>query len=95
MRAKKLLEWSIRSLSNVASIEEHIEADNPTAARKVLGEIRKTAHNLTEFPMMGHTGQRVGTRELVLAKYPFTIIYQLTARKVFILAVAHQSKKHR
>lgn len=95
MNEKKLLEWSIRSLSNVASIEEYIEADNPAAAHKVLGEIRKAAHCLTDFPMLGHTGQRAGTRELVLTKYPFTIIYRLTANKVFILAVAHQSKKHR
>ncbi len=60
MNAKKLLEWSIRSLSNVASIEEYIDADNPAAAHKVLVEIRKAAYGLTAFPMLGHTGQRAG-----------------------------------
>ena len=44
--------------------------------------------------MIGHEGKRAGTRELVITKYPYTIIYRLTADKVRIVAVTHQSRKH-
>ncbi len=95
MSARKLLEWSIRSLSNVEGIKEYIEANNPTAARKVLGEIRRAAHGLIDFPMIGHTGRRAGTRELVIDRFPYLIIYRLTVKKILIVAVIHQSRKHR
>jgi toxin ParE1/3/4 len=94
MIEKKLLEWSIRSSVNVAEIREYIASKNPTASESVLAEIRISANGLREFPMLGHTGRRSGTRELVLPKYPFTIIYRLTSTKVIIVAVIHQARKH-
>jgi len=74
MSGKKLLDWSIRSTLNVESIRDYIENDNPAAAQNVLAEIRKAAHSLRNFPMLGHAGKRAGTRELVLSKYPYTIV---------------------
>ena len=56
MSGKKLLEWSIRSSVNVACIRDYIERENPQAAQNVLDEIRRGAHSLREFPMLGHAG---------------------------------------
>jgi plasmid stabilization system protein ParE len=94
MPVKKLLEWSPRSRRNIESIRDRIEADNPAAAQSVLDEIRLTAEGLREFPMLGHSGLRSGTRELVLKRYPYTLIYRLTVKKIGIVAVMHQSRKH-
>jgi plasmid stabilization system protein ParE len=94
MAAKKL-EWSARSVSNLAAIKGYISDDNPIAAELVIRSILSTADNLPEFPMLGPIGQRSGIRELVLAKYPYTIIYRLTVNKVFVVAVLHESRKHR
>lgn len=94
MSGKRLLEWSIRSSVNVEGIRDYIASDNPQAAQNVLGEIRRVANSLCEFPMLGHVGQRAGTRELVINRYPYLIIYRLSAKKVHILAVVHQSRKH-
>jgi len=44
---------------------------------------------------MGHPGEIAGIRELSLSKYPYTLIYRLTAEKVLIAAVVHQSMTHR
>jgi plasmid stabilization system protein ParE len=93
MSEKKRLEWSIRSALNMEGIRDHIEQDNPAAALSVLAEIRKRAKGLLAFPMIGHEGKRPGTRELVLQKYPYTIIYRLTADKVRIVAVVHQRQR--
>ena len=94
MAEKKLLEWSIRSSLNVAEIRDYIANENPQAAQSVLHEIRRVANNLCAFPMLGHAGRRTGTRELVINRYPYLIIYRLSAKKVHILAVVHQSRKH-
>jgi len=44
--------------------------------------------------MIGHKGERAGTRELVITKYLYTIIYRLTAGKVRIIAMVYQSRQH-
>ena len=93
MDEKRLLEWSIRSSTNVAGIWDYIASDNPQAAQNVLDEIRRVAKSLCNFPMLGHGGRRAGTRELVITRYPYLIIYRSDAKKVHILSVVHQSRK--
>ncbi len=94
MPEKKQLEWSMRSLRNIEAIRDYIAPDNPAASRAVLNEIRKAAMGLRDSPMIGHPGRRPGTRELVLNRYPYTLIYRLTAQRIGIVAVLHQSKKY-
>lgn len=94
MGEKRLLEWSIRSSANVADIRDYIANDNPQAAQNVLSEIRRVANSLCAFPMLGHVGRRAGTRELVVTRYPYLIVYRLSPKKAHILAVVHQSRKH-
>jgi len=53
MGEKRLLEWTIRSSSNVADIRDYIANDNPQAAQNVLGEIRRVANSLCVFPRLG------------------------------------------
>ena len=93
MPEKKLLEWSPRSQRNIESIRDHIAADNPAAAQSVINAIRRAADGLRNFPVMGHAGQRLGTRELVLSKYPYTLIYRITPKNIGIVAVMHQRQK--
>lgn len=94
MSEKKPLEWSPRSRRNIESIRGYIAADNPVAAQSVLDEIRRAAEGLSGFPLLGHVGQRSGTRELVLSKHPYTIVYRLTSNKIGVVAVVHQSRKN-
>lgn len=93
--AKKQLEWSARAKQNVLEIYDYIALDNPTAAGRVLAEIRQAAEGLMDFPMLGQASEVVGLRELNLTKYPYTIAYKLTALQVIIASVVHQSRAHR
>ncbi len=90
---KRPLEWSPRSQRNIESIRDYIAADNPPASARVVAELIKAAEDLPNFPLLGHTGRRTGTRELVLTRYPYTIIYRLTREKIAIVAVLHQSRQ--
>lgn len=94
MSAKKQLEFSLRSIANIEAIKLHIAADNPVAASEVVESVLSAADKLMDFPMLGHAGRRLGTRELVLPKFPYTIIYRLTLKKVIIAAVIHQSRRN-
>lgn len=94
MVAKKRLEWSRRAEHGIAAIYDYIAADNPAAAENVVRNLLDSAGKLAHFPMLGHEGARSGTRELILPKYPYTIIYRLTATKVRIVAVMHHSRQY-
>jgi toxin ParE1/3/4 len=86
---KKQLKWSNFSRENVAGIRDYLTLRNPVGAEKVLNEIRTTARNLINFPLLGATGKRAGTRALVSYK----IVYRVTAQSVIVVAVYHQSLK--
>lgn len=94
MSGKKLLEFSARAIRDVAGIEAYIMADNPSAAKKVVAVIYSASEQLETNPMLGHGGSNPGTRELVLTRYPYTIAYRLTAHKIRILTVLHQSRQY-
>jgi plasmid stabilization system protein ParE len=47
-----------------------------------------------DFPLIGHQGRRSGTRELVLTKYPYILIYRVTVTKIIVAAVLHQRQKN-
>lgn len=88
---KKQLKWSHFSRENVAGIRDYLLLRNPVWASNVLDEIRETARNLIDFPLIGKKGQRAGTRVLVVKKYPYKIVYRVTAQSVIVVAVYHQS----
>lgn len=94
MQEKKLLEFSAHAVSNMENIEGHIATDNPVAARKVVDTIMGGCKRLLALPMLGREGRNPGTRELVLDRYPYTIVYRLTSTKVKVLAVLHQSRQY-
>jgi len=94
MPEKRPLEWSPHSQRDIEAIRDYIVPDNPVAAQSVIAGIRKAANSLRDFPMLGHVGKRRGTRELVLARYPYILVYRLAPAKISIVAVLHQSRQY-
>lgn len=94
MSAKKRLEFTRKAFRDIAGIEEWIAVDNPKAAQDVAASILKTAEQLEVNPSLGRPGREDGTRELVLPKHPYILIYRLTAQRIRVLAVLHQSRKY-
>lgn len=94
MVAKRRLEYTATAADDLESIQRYIAADNPKAAAQVVENIVDAADSLLDFPLLGKPWRRAGTRKLVLTKYPYSIIYRLTPDTVFVLTVAHQSRKH-
>jgi addiction module RelE/StbE family toxin len=94
MRARKQLEFSADAILDIADIEAYIAEHNEAAADKVATTIFRCATRLEFNPELGRPGNIDGTRELVLPKYPYTLIYKLTAHKIIVLNVLHQSQQY-
>lgn len=94
MSAKKQLKITTQAFRNIAAAEEFIAKGNPTAAKEVVDAIFKTAEKLESFPELGKAGRILGTRELPLEKYSYTIVYRVRAEWVVVYSVLHQSRQY-
>ena len=59
---------------------------------RVIREIRTVTSGLSGNPLLGRVGGVEGTRELVLPRYPYLIIYRLLKNRIRILSVVHTAR---
>ena len=76
-------------------IFHHIEADNPSASRRVVRTIYERVNSLKAHPYQGRTGRVGGTRELPLTPLPFLVVYRVLeqANAVEIVNVIHGAQR--
>lgn len=74
---------------------DYIAERNPHAAVRVDDEIEHQADNLQEHPDMGRVGRVKGTRELVIQRTPFILVYRVRARAdcVEVLRILHAAQQ--
>ena len=74
---------------------DYIAAENPQAAVHMDEEIEQQAEHLREHPDMGRVGRVKGTRELVVQRTPFILVYRVhpKAQRVEIWRVLHGAQQ--
>jgi toxin ParE1/3/4 len=85
--------WTPRASRDLSDIHASLAERDPAAALAVARTIRAQAEALGAHPLMGHAGRVKGTRELVLAGYPYAIAYRVARERVEILAVRHRARR--
>ena len=63
-----------------------------TLSRAFLSEFKKAVNLLLRHPRIGSL-LRKGRRRLVLPRFPYSVIYTISADEIRVLAVAHHSRK--
>lgn len=71
---------------------DYIAQDNSLAALGQWDQIERQAAMLIDHPEMGRKGRVVGTRELVISRTPFLLVYRLTEQQIEVLTFLHGSK---
>jgi toxin ParE1/3/4 len=85
--------WSPRADADLLAIIDHIATDNLDAAYRVVVRIRAHAERLEYFPGLGRSGRVEGTRELVVPRLPYFIVYEVHPAHVDILSVYHGKRR--
>lgn len=65
------------AVADLVAIEDFLKPRNSEACQRVLASVFTVLDQLENFPLLGHAGTVEGTRELVVGKYPYRIIYTL------------------
>lgn len=84
--------WTLPAVEHLKEIRAHISQDSPAAASRVVKAIREQVKPLAEHPQMGRRGFIDGTRELVISRLPYLVLYQQQDEIVTILAVVHTAR---
>jgi plasmid stabilization system protein ParE len=71
------LRWTTPASNDFFGIVEWITAENPGAARRVGQRILDAAESLLAHPYLGKPGRVADTRELVVTRYPYLIVYEI------------------
>ena len=87
------IRFSTYAKEDLKSIQKYICNDNFEAARRVVEHIVSSIEVLADTPSIGKAGRVMGTRELVITKYPYIIPYQVREDKLYILRILHSSRK--
>jgi toxin ParE1/3/4 len=87
-----MLVWTPRAREQRHEAIEFIAQDNPAAALNQLDEIEKQTDMLLQHPEIGRTGGRKGTRELVISRTHFAVIYRITDKRIEIVRLLHTSQ---
>jgi len=84
--------WRQVALTSLERVRAYIAQDNPAAAARVHERILTAVRNLTDMPNMGRPGRVEDTRELVVARAPYTVAYTVLDDQVAIIAIQHSAQ---
>lgn len=88
------IRWTSPAAADLWAISDYLDTqESPELARRVARTIYDAVETLAAFPEKGRVGREPGTRELVIQRYPYIVIYELQARTVDILHVLHTSQR--
>ncbi|MGB9429497.1 MAG: type II toxin-antitoxin system RelE/ParE family toxin [Gammaproteobacteria bacterium] len=83
------LKWTRQALHQLLDAQDYIARENPSAAKQVVNRIAATCRQLLDHPVMGRAGRITGTRELIVNRTPYFVIYAVVDDTVQILRVLH------
>ncbi|MFC3165456.1 type II toxin-antitoxin system RelE/ParE family toxin [Ciceribacter thiooxidans] len=87
--------WLPKAQAGLAHAIDYIAEQNPSAALGQLREIEQQSDILADHPEIGRAGRRRGTRELVISRTSFILVYRVRARarRVEVLRLLHGAQK--
>lgn len=88
-----MIKWTPLAKADAHDTFDHIALDDPKTAQEVVRRIESAVTRLGQFPNIGRPGGRPGTRELVLPRLPYVVVYRHKDDLVTILRVLHTSRK--
>ncbi len=89
------LVWTPRTRRDREAAIEYIAQDDPGAALNQLDKIERQTDMLLEHPEMGRPGRVEGTRELLISRTPFIVVYRLKprAKRIELIRFLHGAQQ--
>ena len=91
----KRLEYAVRSRRDLEAIEKyHLEVAGDVVADRIIDAIQSQAEKIAALGLMFRSAIRQGTRECMIPRYPYTLVYRIGPRRVEIARIIHQRAEY-
>ena len=88
------IEWSSKALADLQAITEWIQQDRGIeTANRIARCIYEAVQSLKTMPYRGRYGRIEDTRELVVPRLPYLVVYQISEERVIVLNVLHGAQR--
>jgi len=84
---------TFRASQQLLSAYEYLQDVADSAASTQMKLIFDSIDLLEKFPLAGRQGKVAGTREMVVPRTPFIVVYAIEADEVQILSILHASRR--
>jgi toxin ParE1/3/4 len=84
-----VIRWTERAGTDLVGIAEWIATHDQAASQRVVNAILSGVARLEAHPRLGRNGRVPNTRELVIRRFPYVVIYRPLTDAVVILRVLH------
>jgi toxin ParE1/3/4 len=81
---------SPQAIEDIDAVYAYIVQDDLTRADDLMAPSLDATQSLATFPGRGRPGQVEVTRELLVKRLPYTIVYTVRNDQVYVLGVYHQ-----
>jgi toxin ParE1/3/4 len=88
------LSWLPKAIANRNAQIAYIAKDNPLAAITQGDRIAEQIEVLLQHPEMGRPGRKKGTRELVISRTPFVVVYRVKGMLIEVIRLLHSSQQY-
>jgi toxin ParE1/3/4 len=83
------LRWTPAAAEDLESIRDYLAQHLPAFAPSTILEIYQAVLALRSTPYRGRTGRVEGTRELILPRLPYIVVYRVQDTDIEILHIYH------
>jgi len=87
------LRYRAQALADLGRIHEFVSQSSTRAANDVLARLHNGIGRLKMFPQLGRPGSVPGTRELILARLPYIVVYRIADDTIDIIGVFHAAQE--
>jgi toxin ParE1/3/4 len=85
--------WSPLARARLREIREYVARDKPEAAERLAIRIVALVEALRTHPHLGRIGAEPGTRELVIGRTPYIVMYRVETNHVLFSTIWHGAQR--
>lgn len=87
------VEWTQKAAFDLFEADLYLRQKNPLKATEMALAISHAEKRLLEHPGIAREGRILGTREYVLKKFPYILVFRIKANGLEVLAFFHASRQ--
>jgi len=82
------------ALNDLAAIANYYEEEQQGLGKQFIDEISIKFEEIRIFPFSSRAGLKANTREKIMHRFPYTIVYTVINNSIKILTIFHQRKQY-